>query len=169
MIIFGCDPGKTNFAWSVIEVEDLTHNYLHTDYLEAPKVLASGFFEGANRFCQETVIQRKLLKEVVTSFLDLVSKHKAEYYVYERFMPRPGQALQGWQEKLQYTLGGILAHIDIPTYAIMASAWKTKFLCRYKITSTKSYFGGALKSEHEADASLIALYAYHTWFKQEEK
>lgn len=160
MKILGLDPGVQNFAYAVVNFEDLHFTHFRTEYFAQPEVLCSGFMVQMKHFCRDDAFKRSLLRIAADEILELVQIHNVDAVAYERFTFRPGQPLQRWVERLNYALGVFYYKCEVPVYPVVASAWKKKILQKYDIKSSKQFFNGALGTEHEADASLQATYIF---------
>ena len=165
MLILGLDPGTKNFAYSIIKVDDPEYNFLKEDYLELPDVLETGMLKETYEFCKAETMQRDLLIAAVKEITTMAKDKNIDVVGFERWMARPGQVVPGWVERLNYTLGALLHSTKIPIYHVQPSAWKVTIKRRYGIESTKTLFGGKMKTEHEADASLIAVYVHQKYLR----
>lgn len=169
MLILGLDPGTKNFAYSIIKVDSLDYDFLKEEYLELPDIQETGMLKETYEFCKADTMQRDLLLSAVKEVSNLVKQKNIDVIGFERWMARPGQPVPGWVERLNYTLGALFYSTKIPIYHVQPSAWKVTIKRRYGIESTKTLFGGKIGTEHEADASLIAVYVHQKYLKTKPK
>lgn len=168
MIGLGIDPGAANCAYSIqIISDDPYYSFLKESYLEKPELTEHGFLVKTHQFCKADYFDRSLLRQSVAEVLELVQRHGVDFAAFERWTPRPGCPVPSWVERVQFVLGALYYALPCKLWAIQASAWKKKFLTRYKIDSTRSFFGDELKTEHEADSALICAYVFEKNIRQD--
>jgi hypothetical protein len=171
LILLGIDPGSANCGFSIIQTpqDDPHYSFIREAYLEKPDIIKHGFLVKTHQFCQADYLDRSLIRQAIAEVLGIIQDHGIDAVGFERWMARPGRPVPGWVERLNYVLGALYYAVPCKLYSVQASAWKKRFLNRYGIESTQTFFGGELKSEHEADASMIAAYVWETNFRIEEK
>jgi Holliday junction resolvasome RuvABC endonuclease subunit len=159
MILLGLDPGTVNFGYSVIKVDE-DQSHLKESYVEHPEILEHGLLTQIILYSNADDLDRELMRGAVSEILEICIRNGVDRIAIERWAKRPGQAVPMWVERLNHVIGAIIYSSAVPIKAIMASSWKRRILNRYGIKSTKTYFQGAVKTEHAGDASMIALYLH---------
>lgn len=144
MKIIALDPGKKNFAFSVME----DRKVVECGYLKPLKSLKWDDFE------EEAAGFR-------SRWFDMLLKFEPDCVLAERFMARPGGNGGAVGEYINVMLGIIStvnASKGIPTHLVTSSQWKNYLNARYgKVATMKEHFPHL--SVHEADALGIAVYA----------
>ena len=158
MRIIGLDPGSKNFGYAVIDIPDENYSYLKETYIELPTILESGLLKNLLLYFETLSLDSNVLRLSVQELQEICIRHSVERIAIERWMGR-GTFMPGWVEKLNHIIGAMLYSSPIPIKAITASSWKTRILKRYDIKSTKTLVG-SVKTEHEGDAVIQAIYLH---------
>lgn len=138
MNILGLDPGKLNFAYSVIDTDTFEPSYgmlVHT-----VKDLTSKTDSQGRDFSHE--------------IRGIIKRFKIDYIVAERYMNRGRTGTTN--EVINIMLGLIIAQSPkIPKQLITAAQWKNSF---NKIDCLNTVYGESRLVPHVIDATFIALY-----------
>jgi ribosomal protein L7Ae-like RNA K-turn-binding protein len=142
--VLGLDPGKTNHAWSIVQVDIKTG----LKY----KIVTSGMI--VNTVTDligisakvEAVKYRKELRAIV-------KEYGVNVIIVERFQNRG--RMFGNNSELVNIMIGVLLNLNVEIRLITASQWKNSF---NKIYDLKSFYKEIPLVAHRVDSSLIGIY-----------
>lgn len=148
--ILSLDPGVTNFAWSVLEIDDK----------DKIKVIATGMLEDT-----VTDLKSLFLSVQMEAFIEdvkyIIRHFKVTEIVYERFMTRGHKGTT--IELISYMIGALVCSTNfrVPVRPIIAAQWKNEY---NKINNIENLYkqikGNKNLTIHQVDSILIGLYGY---------
>lgn len=172
MIVLGCDPGTTNYAWAVLNVRERGNRLvlniksagqLHwtiTNLTDKPQKPKKSKIKKKIPIKEQMIppmeIQMRRFKKDWSEQLD---KYKPDTFYAERFMTR---GLKGATVEAVSMMNGILASLSddrgMKFAVTTAASWKYHVNTIYDLEELYKKFKGILPN-HIIDASFIALYA----------
>lgn len=149
MKILGIDPGKNNFACSLVD--------------HRGRVLKVGYIETMTHLTADSVIaEAKKFRVSIKTFIDQCQLDPAEdYIVAERMGQRRGQGGGGVVECINIMLGQMIEIAQpIETYLVMPATWKNHYLRKYETNDSSVLLEHLGLSVHETDSVMIACYSF---------
>lgn len=150
MITVGLDPGPKNFAYSVIEYNEVTKNY---------EILSTGLLNNVVNKIDSDL--RGSLESLVVEIAALTNGGSINITA-ERYMSRGG--LISAAEKVNIMLGCLCSKYDVSLYS--AAAWKNVVNSRLKPykRNLKDMYPRCCITPHELDSALIGLHGMEKKF-----
>lgn len=141
-IILSIDPGKLNFAYSLMTLEG--------------KLIKTGVFPNAITELKDPKVFTLDVKNFIKEVQNLTTKPQKFYLVFERFVPRGSRYMGNLIEitcmKIGIMLSSLIISNDVRIIPILASSWKNFFNKKnLKIENDSA-------PEHILDAICIGLY-----------
>jgi hypothetical protein len=144
--ILSLDPGKQNFAFSIVTVDIKTG--LKFEIIETGMINHT-----ITNVTTDLKDQAKAFNKEVSA---IIRKNKVDALIAERFMVR-GRFMGGSSEHINLMLGRLLA-INVETVYITAAQWKNAF---NKVYCLNDFYKEIPLPTHRIDAALIGLYGSH--------
>lgn len=153
LVILSMDPGKVNFAWSVIEARRPF----------SVKLLATGMIHNTVKD-----LTKNLREQVITysrELQEIIEEYQVNSLIMERFLSRGmgGTTI----EVVNLMIGAALmtAQRTIKRQKLITAAqWKNAF---NRVASLEKFYEGASCNVHQADSIGIGLYGAASWLDEE--
>lgn len=141
--VLGMDPGKTNYAWSVVQ--------LKIDNPSKYRILGCGMIQ--NTISSMTGNTKEDVRKFVAEVRKLLRQYGADVIGAERFQAR---GLKGNTSELVNVMIGCLFFVPVKGVTLLtASTWKNAF---NRVADLKQTYEQSALTPHQIDATSIGLY-----------
>jgi len=153
MKVLAFDPGKSNWAWALVE---------------NGRVRDHGFLQNLIKSFADLDAKVKLFQSEVRELVAKAELSEGDYCALERFMHRPGQGKGAVGEFVNVQIGLLVSCVP-SCYMIPAAVWKNHMTKHYGSNDTRALLDPRGKREltpYEADAIGIALYCFEIDYRK---